>query len=77
MLVLHIPDALQDAPANGIAEVLGRGLRVDIPEIDSSVHCLDTARHAIAHHVNAKARCGHVTEGREPVLLAHGLLGDE
>lgn len=40
MLVLHISDALKDSPPNGIANVLGSSLGVDIAEIDRPVHLL-------------------------------------
>lgn len=50
---------------------------MNVAEIDSSIHSLDAARHAVAHHVNTETGRCDVTERREAVLLAHRLLGDE
>jgi hypothetical protein len=83
MLVLHVPNALQHAAADGIAQVLGCRLGVDIAQVDRPVHSLNTA-HAVCHitgihHVNGVKRSASVLcERREGCLLRrHCLLSNK
>jgi hypothetical protein len=44
VLVLHVANALEDAAADRVAQVLGRRLRVDIAEVHGAVHGLAPGR---------------------------------
>lgn len=50
VLVLHVPDALQHASPDGIAQVLGGGLGVDVTKIDGPVQCLVSVQATEAVH---------------------------
>lgn len=83
MLILHVPDALEYAPTNGIAKIFGGSLGVNVAEVHGPVHGLDAA-HAISHvagvqHINRGKPCTTVlSKGREAGLLrCHRLLGDQ
>jgi hypothetical protein len=47
MLVLHVPNALQDTSTDGIAQILSRRLWMDVPKIHRPVQTL-RASHSIA-----------------------------
>jgi len=82
VLVLHIPDALQDTAANGIAQVFWSGLWVDITQIHGPVHGLNPAHTighvASVHHVDGCEWCTPIRRERKVGLLRrHCLLGNE
>ena len=85
VLILHVPDALQDTSSDSIAQVLGGSLGVDVPEIDRPVQRLISiqttkAVHAIhAPEVRSERQVG--CHGRPEVALGgdgrEGSLSDE
>lgn len=50
MLILHVPDALQDTPPDSIAQVFSGSLGVDVPEVDRPVQCLISIQTTKAVH---------------------------
>jgi hypothetical protein len=50
MLVLHVPNALQDTATDGIAQILSRRLRMDVSKVHSPIQALRAghALHSIA-----------------------------
>lgn len=77
MLILHVPDALQHTSPDGITQVLGGGLGVDVPEIDRPVQRLVSvqttkAAHTIhASEIRSERQVGG--HGRpEVALILHG-----
>ena len=47
MLVLHIANAMKDTPANGIAQIFRRSLRMDVSQVHRSVKLLSSEGKAI------------------------------
>jgi hypothetical protein len=58
MFVLHVPDALQHASPDRIAQVLGGGLGVDVPEVDSPVQRLVSVQAPEAIHAVHSSEVG-------------------
>ena len=50
MLILHVPDALQHTSPDGVAQVLGGGLGVDVAEVDGPVQRLVSVQATEAVH---------------------------
>jgi len=48
VLVLHIPDALQDTAPDGVAQIFRSCLRVNVTQIYRPIHGLNTA-HTVGH----------------------------
>ena len=80
MLILHVPDALQHTSPDGIAQIFGGGLRVDVPEVDRPVQRLVSVQAAKAVHAAHASKIrserqigGH--GGPEVALTVHGREG--
>ncbi len=63
MLLWHISDALQHTTPNSITQILRRRLRVNVTQINSSVHSLGGRKSTC--HIHRGERCRSVCEGRE------------
>ena len=79
MLVLHIADALQDTPTNGITQVLSGCFRMDVSEVDGTVEATSTRTHATcsrSHKGHRRSWGIRVVVGRERIEKAGGSLGE-
>ena len=85
MLILHVPDTLQHTSPDGIAQIFGSGLGVDVPEIDRPVqglvpiHAAKAVHAAHASKIRSERQIGG--HGRPEVALTmhgrEGSLGNE
>ena len=70
VLILHVTDALKNATANGIAQILGCRLGMNVTEVNGTVHALNTI--GVTHHANWTKGSGTIcSKGRE-VGLSRG-----
>ena len=80
MFILHIPNTLQDSTADGIAEIFGRSLWMNVTQIHSPVHALNAlnAAHTVSvHHLHWVKSSGIWREWREGGLRRHARLCDK
>lgn len=64
VLVLHVPNALQHAATDGIAQVLRRRLRVDVTQVDGPVQALGAGETSARKTSQAVGECRRVRAKR-------------